>query len=144
MTARMDIDLFSEISTDHQPALSGALLFNLPNIPLTPGLGRKSVEEDAPDCGLPARNPGRENHNQAGAVISKIEDIFESITDSILKQKPELIIRLKTRKKTSSQIPETRKSDARDVHDDGMRAVKFPSRSPQEAWKFSKSATAIA
>lgn len=75
--------------------------------------------------------------NQSGEVISRIEDVFESVADCIVEERKELVIQLKSRGGTklracSSQDTDTKKKPAAELRD-----VKFPSRSPQEAWKFS-------
>lgn len=64
------------------------------------------------------------------AVISKIEKIFESVVTCILEDKNELTIHLKSRNPTKSK-----KSDASDEDNQG-RAVTFPGKTVQEAWKF--------
>jgi meiotic recombination protein SPO11 len=78
------------------------------------------------------------DRNQAGAVINKIEDIFESITDCILDEGKELVIPLKSRPKNKTIA---NKDDPARVNRRPMpetRNITFPSRSPQEAWKFSR------
>lgn len=130
----MDMSL-SPILVNCQGVLNGDLLPNLPDGPLTqdvkgfnhnalrPGAG----EREASTAYVKARNP-----NQAGYVISKIEDIFESIADSILNQKQELVIHLRNRRKPGPQ------NSATQVRSIKTYEVRFPSRSPQEAWKFSE------
>jgi meiotic recombination protein SPO11 len=127
----MDFDLLPDVLNDCSPDIRGNLLQNLPRRPLTPDPG------DALD--LPASRetlasdviPG--NPNQAGAVISKIEDIFQSIADSILLQKQELVIHLRHRQKPGYQNIVAKNGSAK-----GLYEVRFPSKSPQEAWKFSE------
>jgi len=125
----MDTDLISELITDSEP-LTGDLLTNLPRRELTHDsrAGPKSREEST--------FMTRPSPNQAGAVIAKIEDIFESVADSILHEKKELVIRLKTRKraKSGSSAP----SDGVIKNGSDTKLIRFPSKSPQEAWKFGR------
>lgn len=70
--------------------------------------------------------------NQAGAVIAKIENIFESITDSVLNEKNQLVISLKARPRSRAQRDEA-------ITKTSVRNITFPNKNPKEAWKFSKS-----
>ncbi|KAH8805768.1 Spo11/DNA topoisomerase VI subunit A [Xylogone sp. PMI_703] len=63
---------------------------------------------------------------RAGEAISKIEDIFESIADSINDGKRPLAIHLKSRPRGTREV-----SDVINA-----RKINFPSKSPQEAWRF--------
>jgi hypothetical protein len=56
-----------------------------------------------------------------GAVLAKVEDMLENMADCLLGEKKELVINLKTRSGASAT------------------AVKFPGKTPKEAWKFSMS-----
>lgn len=69
--------------------------------------------------------------NQAGAVIAKIEKIFEAIVENISSKKNVLTIQLNTRKpsRSTGQLPKEEEKKA--------RAVSFPNKNPKEAWKFS-------
>ena len=69
-------------------------------------------------------------------VISQIEDIFESIANAILMEEPHLVIKIKTRYKAKSHFHDPTSGVIRRLPDDGLKAVKFPSRKPHEAWKF--------
>ncbi|EHK97930.1 putative Meiotic recombination protein rec12 [Glarea lozoyensis 74030] len=71
--------------------------------------------------------------NTAGSVITKLEDIFESITDCLLEKNKELTICLKTRPPKVTQEDET---GNRKRLMSGVRKITFPSRNPKEAWKF--------
>jgi meiotic recombination protein SPO11 len=133
----MDVDLLSDILTEGPHILTGNLLQNLPDRSLTRNgentpsnnLQDQATQRVDPDFTL---SPG--NCIQAGAIISKIEDIFELIADGILQQKQEVVIRLKPRRKPGNQnIPAVRSGHGREQIE-----VKFPSKSPQEAWKFSE------
>jgi hypothetical protein len=78
--------------------------------------------------------------SQVGVVITKIEDIFESITGCILDEGKELVIPLKSRpKKKKKKI--ANRDDGTQVNEGvstEARSITFPSKSPQEAWKFSE------
>ncbi|KAK6581907.1 hypothetical protein PZA11_005604 [Diplocarpon coronariae] len=71
------------------------------------------------------------NSNQLGIVISKMEKIFESITDCILDEKKELVIRLKSRSK-KRQVLDENDSEAPEK----STKITFPSKNAKEAWKF--------
>lgn len=62
---------------------------------------------------------------QSGAVIAKIEDIFESMVDCLLGGRNELVISLKSRRTTKDSVT----SDS--------RKISFPGKTQSEAWKFS-------
>lgn len=134
----MDLDLLSDIMTDHQPVLTGSLLSDLQSRGLTDhNTGEISRLND--HGSLSKTINYRSGHpNEAGAVISKIEDIFESIVESVLDEKKEMVIRLKTRRKSGMHVLDSDNGTVKRLPDDRMRAVRFPSKSPQEAWKFSK------
>lgn len=123
----MDLDILSDILSD-QPVLTGSLLSNLPNRVL---ISDASGSKDHPH-GIADSQSWKSS--QAGAVISKIEDVFESIADCVLEEKKEMVIRLKMRKRSGSKAPTAGES----FENDQTRAVKFPSKNPQEAWKFSE------
>jgi meiotic recombination protein SPO11 len=122
----MDFDLVSRFINGHDTDMPPPLLTHLPDRgTLTP---EQIAEHPTSDKGA----------NQRGEVITKIEDIFESITDCILDEGKELVIPLKSRPKKKNEankndpIQDSRTPNAK------ARNITFPSRSPQEAWKFSK------
>lgn len=134
----MDFDLLSGYLADPQPSLPQTLLPHLPNSSLTPQNTVFRPNNRPPT----ASESSPVTQNSPGAVISKIEEIFEAMTDCLLGEKSELVIQLKTRSKTKA------KSDAKEEDDDDApsrrkkarletRTIAFPSTSPQEAWKFS-------
>ena len=129
----MDSDLLADILNDGQPALPGNLLSHLPERTLT--LDEFNVQTTASTSGS---SSGTVNHSQAGAVVSKIEDIFERVADCILDEKKEVAIKLRTRAKQSAMVMDSTTGTIKSVPDDETRTVKFPSKSPKEAWKFSK------
>lgn len=82
--------------------------------------------------------PADLNHSHAPAVISQIEGIFESIVDSILKEEPHMVIRLKTRYRPKNRVHDETSGVIRSLPDEETKAIQFPSRKPHEAWKFSR------
>ena len=127
----MDIDFLADILNEDQPALSGNLLSHLPDRPLTSDESATQRSSSIP------HTPGLVNPNQAGAVVSKIEGIFEKIASCILDEKEELVIKLKTRRKQGAKTRDADTGSINRVLGNETRAVRFPSKSPKEAWKFS-------
>jgi len=123
----MDLDLLSGILAEPNPSHQRQLLPNLPNSLLTYQNAASSH---------PNPTSGPITRNSPGAVISKIEDIFEAMTDCILDEKKELVIQLKTRDRKTSRSDETEATKTRKKSEN--RTIRFPSKSPQEAWKFSR------
>jgi meiotic recombination protein SPO11 len=78
------------------------------------------------------------NRNQAGAVITKIEDIFESVVDCVLDEEKELVIPMKSRGKSKNIVNKDNSTRVNRTPKTETRNICFPSRSPQEAWKFSE------
>lgn len=94
-----------------------------------PSSGRSEL--NAHESQLTAQNlPAPDNPNQVGEVISKIEDIFESIADSIGDGTGPLVIYLKLRRRRGSQSVVN--------GTDKRKKIVFPSKSPKEAWRFSR------
>jgi len=126
----MDIDLLSDYLQDGRPSEGReTLLSNSPHSTLT--------QADHANKGASNRDTQvtrNINPNQAGAVISKIEDIFEAIADCILAEGKELVIELKSRSKSKTQLRE----DELKGNGGKLRRITFPSRNQKEAWKFSK------
>lgn len=120
----MDLDIFPGILADRPPDL----LTNSSDRRLTDG-GNASAE-------AVSRTGNTENPNHAGAVITKIEDIFDSIADSILDEKKELVIQLKARSRLGIQARDPLAETIKSLPKSEPRTIKFPSKSPQEAWKF--------
>ncbi|CZR56625.1 related to MEIOTIC RECOMBINATION PROTEIN REC12 [Phialocephala subalpina] len=131
----MDIDLLSDLLEENQSSFHSQLLQDLPNSRLTtaelpgaPGTSTGPSRVSTKRSALPSAP------NRAGAVILKIENIFESIVECVMGDKKELVIQLKTRSKKAKDSEEDvnmelgRKSD--------IRRIKFPSKGPREAWRF--------
>lgn len=123
----MDIDLLPGIMAD-QPALTGSLLSNLPH--------SADTDPDTATLSDEATNFSS-NPNRVGAVICKIEDIFESLTDCVLDGRKEMAIELKTRKRRNHGH-DAANGTIKDLGEDKTTSVKFPSKNPQEAWKFGR------
>lgn len=128
----MDIDLLSDILAERQPAYQAHLLTSSPDRRLIPA-SRTQVQE--PNA---YKSSKQANLSQPGAVISKIEDIFESLVDCILDEKKELVIRLKCRAKLGPQVLHSGSGTVKSTPTTKERTISFPSKTPQEAWKFSR------
>jgi meiotic recombination protein SPO11 len=133
----VDFDLISGSLDDHQDSsTSPQLLSNLQS------RGRLTHEQMAEVPSLAHdvldRSSRSPDPNQTGAVINKIEDIFEAIADCILDQGKELVIPFKSRpkRKTTTNRDESSQIN-RSLNSDAQKVV-FPSKSPQESWKFSR------
>lgn len=132
----MDFDLLSGFLDDHQDSTSPKLLSNLQS------RGRLTHEQIAEVPSLAhdvldgsSRAP---DSDQVGAVINKIEDIFEAIADCMLAEGKELVIPFKSRPKKKRTTNQDGSSQInRSLNPEGQKVV-FPSKSPQEAWKFSR------
>ena len=132
----MDFDLLAGFLDDHQDTTSRQLLSNLQSrerltheqIAEVP-----SLKQDVLDAGLRAAAP-----NQSGAVINKIEDIFEAMTDCILDEGKEFVIPLKSRPKKETITNRDESSRINRSLNAKAKNVVFPSKTPQEVWKFSK------
>jgi hypothetical protein len=130
----MDVDLLADILNDGQPVLSGNLLSHLSDRILT-------LDETAP---APISSLSRTvNSSQPGAVVSKIEDVFERLAGCILDEKMKISIQLKTRGKQSAIGRDSTTGTIKSLPDEKMRTVEFPSKSAKEAWKFSRSSRAL-
>lgn len=73
----------------------------------------------------------------AGLVISKIEDIIEKMLDCLIDDHKEIFIELKANR---GRKPHTAHvlSDPPQHHSRSMTRLRFPAKTPQEAWKFSR------
>ena len=119
----MDFDLLAEVLNEEQ---SGDLLSHLPD-------GTLNIDE------TPAESPLTANSPQPGAVVSKIEAIFETVAGCILDEKKKIFIKLKTRGKQSNTARDAITGTIKSLPDEETKMVQFPSKSPKEAWKFSNS-----
>jgi len=128
----MDLELLTGILNDAQPPLAGDMLSNLPDRHLSANNGETQPSSSPPRT-LMLVNP-----NQAGAIVSKIEDIFENIAGCILDGNKVLEIRLKSRGRKAATGRDAVTGPIKSLEDDAVRIIKFPSKSPKEAWKFSE------
>ncbi|PMD37215.1 DNA topoisomerase IV, alpha subunit [Hyaloscypha variabilis F] len=131
----MELDLLYGFIGDHESGTSPQLLSNLHDRrKLTPEqIAEDPALEDGDSNGL---NDEAAYPTQRGVVITKIEDIFESIADCILDEGKELVIPLKTRPRN---ITVANKDDPTKINSSASaesRKITFPSKSPREAWKF--------
>ncbi|KAK2623907.1 hypothetical protein QTJ16_006541 [Diplocarpon rosae] len=127
----MDLDLLAGYLHTSSPSrgAGGTLLSNL-----TPRRLTSEADENTLVAG--PSNPRIQitrvsNSNQLGLVISKMEKLFESITDCILDEKKELVIQLKSRPKRKQNLEE----NYREVPEKSTK-ITFPSKNAREAWKF--------
>jgi meiotic recombination protein SPO11 len=132
----MDLDLFSNLLRDDPGPSSGSLLSNLPH--------RSPIDYSSISCNTSGHTSSSQPNiayipdlSQAGRVIAKIENIFESITDCILDQRKELVVSLRSRPKCKSKDSEESMPNLKSKPE--LKNITFPSKSPQEAWKFSES-----
>ncbi|PVH71088.1 DNA topoisomerase IV, alpha subunit [Cadophora sp. DSE1049] len=123
----MDLDLLSDYLPDGRPSERRTLLSNLHHNTLT-----KADDADQDPSNKEVQVTQILNPNQAGAVISKIEDIFEAIADCILAEGKELVIELKSRSKSQAKNDE----DVLEGTRNRTKRITFPSRNQKEAWKF--------
>jgi meiotic recombination protein SPO11 len=126
----MDLDLLTDILDDGQPVLSG-------NLPPHPPHRIQILDGQVDPQSAPFQ--GTINNSQAGAVVSKIENIFENIASCILDEEKVMSIKLKNRGKLSATGKNATTSNIRSIPNEVTRSIEFPSKSPKEAWKFSKS-----
>ncbi|TAQ87210.1 hypothetical protein B7494_g4466 [Chlorociboria aeruginascens] len=124
----MNAQALSEISSARSSALSENLLSNLPH--------SAHISHESRTGSPPRIDSISVRANQAGLVISKIEDIFESMTDCLLENGKEFTIRLKTRRKSGMQAHDTDNGTIRSLPNSKTRAITFPSKNSKEAWKF--------
>ena len=127
----MDLDILADINDDGQPAFSDNLLSHLPD---------RTLAHDEPNAHsrVPGSSLGTVNNGQVGAVVSKIECIFERVADCILDEEKVVTIKLKVRRKPSATAQDTATGTTKSMVDDDMRTIKFPSKSPKEALKFGR------
>ncbi|KAF4632534.1 hypothetical protein G7Y89_g5596 [Cudoniella acicularis] len=130
----MDFDLLSGFIATPDRDDSADLLSNLPHSELT--AHEESMENErvtSPRFNATVSHVA--DPSQSGAVISKIEDIFEQMTDCILDEKKVMTIELKSR--YSKRVKSSENDPRRKPSKPETRTITFPSKSPQEAWKFS-------
>lgn len=75
---------------------------------------------------------------QAGSVISKIEDILEQVVDCIIYGNKELVLHFKSRTRPGNGVLDVGSGAIRISSMAETRTIRFPGRTAQEAWKFSR------
>jgi hypothetical protein len=74
---------------------------------------------------------------QPGSVISKIEDILQQMVDCIIDEKKELVLHLRARVRSGNEVLDAANGAIKSSAMMEARAIRFPGRTAQEAWKFS-------
>ena len=100
-------------------------------------LGVSSPEGRADSQAISQGAP-RNNNFQAGAVITKIEDIFESLLDCITNEKKCLVLHIKSRGKNGRQTLDAATGAIRNIGNVETKEITFPGKTQKEAWKFGK------
>ncbi|OBT82498.1 hypothetical protein VE02_09128 [Pseudogymnoascus sp. 03VT05] len=78
----------------------------------------------------------RNNNSQAGVVITKIEDIFESLLDCIINKKKCLVLHIKSRGNNRRQTIDAATGGIRNTENVETKEITFPGKTQKEAWKF--------
>lgn len=100
-------------------------------------LGTPFPEDHADSLAISQGSP-RNNNFQAGAVITKIEDIFESLFDCINNEEKRFVLHIKSRGKNGRQTLDTATGVIRNTGNVETKEITFPGKTQSEAWKFSK------
>ncbi|KFY59834.1 hypothetical protein V496_05518 [Pseudogymnoascus sp. VKM F-4515 (FW-2607)] len=100
-------------------------------------LGTAFPEDHADSLAISQGYP-RNNNFQAGAVITKIEDIFESLFDCIKNEEKSFILHIKSRGKNGRQTLDTATGVIRNTGNVETKEITFPGKTQSEAWKFGK------
>lgn len=132
----MDLDLL-HLWKDTSP--DNSLLSHSPNDKLISRNqpAASSTEDHTNGPAIPQRAV-KYNNFQAGAVITKIEDIFESLLDSIINEKDCLVLHIKSRGKNGRQTLDAATGVIRNTENVEAKEITFPGKTQNEAWKFSK------
>lgn len=101
------------------------------------GSGRPPETSSKNDFALPSSVVPQVN-TQSGRVISKIEDILEQLVDCIIHEKKELVLHFKSRIRSGSEVLDVDSGVIKSSATMEARTIRFPGRTAQEAWKFSK------
>lgn len=94
--------------------------------------------EDHTDSQAISQGAPRNNNSQAGEVITKIEDIFESLLDCIIDEKKCLVLHIKSRAKNGRQALHAATRAIRNTGTVETKEITFPGKTQKEAWKFGK------
>lgn len=97
-----------------------------------------SSQQNHADGQLISQGAPRNNNFQAGEVITKIEDIFESLLDCIINEKKCLVLHIKSRGNNSRQTLDAVTGAIRNIGNVETKEITFPGKTQKEAWKFGK------
>lgn len=97
-----------------------------------------SSQQNHADSQLISQGAPRNNNLQAGEVITKIEDIFESLLDRIINEKKCLVLHIKSRGKKGGQTLDAATGAIRNTRNVEAKEITFPGKTQKEAWKFGK------
>ncbi|KFY71813.1 hypothetical protein V499_08004, partial [Pseudogymnoascus sp. VKM F-103] len=95
-----------------------------------------SSQQNHADSQLISQGAPRNNNLQAGEVITKIEDIFESLLDCIINEKKCLVLHIKSRGKKGGQTLDAATGAIRNTRNVETKEITFPGKTQKEAWKF--------
>ncbi|CAG8972767.1 hypothetical protein HYALB_00006859 [Hymenoscyphus albidus] len=121
-------------SGDPHNAQPKNLLSNLPTRPLTQEQIAFETKNTRPSDREETVKTGKNPRSTPGAVISRIEHIFEDITDCLLEGGKELVIPFKSRHGNRSQTEHRRGTEGSSTSE--TRLVTFPNKSPRETRRF--------
>lgn len=132
----MDCDL---LNFWHDASSNNSLLHNSPYTKLiSQNQFGTSFPEDHTDSPHISQGARRSNTFQAGEVITKIEDIFESLLDCIINEKKCLVFHIKSRAKSGRQTLDAVNGAIRNAGNVETKEITFPGKTQKEAWKFGK------
>jgi hypothetical protein len=112
------------------------LLYNVTSSRLT-STGDVLPAESAPDFytrQLDLALPSPDIYSETGAIIAKLEDVFDGMLDCTIDGKKELCIRLKSRSKAGKVLDANgiiKNRESIEAHE-----VCFPGKNIKESWKF--------
>lgn len=137
---------------DDHPDMSGEPMDYLP----TPSDGRYLLSNSSKgltseEQGAPGKPPDTSSNDdfaspssfvprlnmQSGSIISKIEDILQQMVDCIIDEKKELVLHLKPRIRSGTEVLDAASGAIKSSATTKARTIRFPGRTAQEAWKFS-------
>ncbi|OBT52587.1 hypothetical protein VE04_07047 [Pseudogymnoascus sp. 24MN13] len=95
-----------------------------------------SSQQNHADSQLISQGAPRNDNLQAGEVITKIEDIFESLLDCIINEKKCLVLHIKSRGKKGGQTLDAATGAIRNTRNVETKEITFPGKTQKEAWKF--------
>jgi meiotic recombination protein SPO11 len=138
----MDFDLLQDLLREPQEAQHG----RKDNSLLSYSSSRLIQRQLDPPCltthvqHIDISQPSQKTNSQAGAIIAKLEDIFESLLDCIIDEKKGLVLHLKSRGKSIQQTLDPATGTIRNIGTAEAKEIGFPGKTQREAWKFGKQA----